>query len=334
MAYVGLKYSFDFIYDFSLFGHVFYIHFGFKWVLVLAFLLAFASASQDVVIDAYRVDYLSQHERPIGASITTFSYRLALLFSLSVLTLLVGSIGWNGAYYVAAFMMLLCFMHSLFLLRPIPVVSAPATMRDAIFKPLNEFLARSESVKVIVFILLYRISDNMATNMNMLFLKSYLHFSNFNIGAFSQPSTIAGIIVGTLIAGLFIPKLGLYRALLIFGCLQALSNVGYVIMAVIGKSIPLMVSCFFLEHLFSGMATIAFVAFLMGLCDSRFSATQYALFSAMMSLPKVILGPIAGEFQAHFGWVNFYLLSIALGFPSVLLLLNMKNKHFVSSMTV
>jgi MFS transporter, PAT family, beta-lactamase induction signal transducer AmpG len=334
IGYFGLENKFECVFKFSLFKHVFFIDFTFRWIILFACLLAFLSASQDVVIDAYRVDYLRQNERPSGASITTFSYRMALLVSLSGLSVLVSVVGWFGAYYVAAFVMFMCLLYTLFFLKPIVTESAPLSLQDAVVQPLKEFLSRKSVWAIIVFILLYRISDNMASIMTVPFLKSYLDFSVNQIGVYSQAPTILGIIIGSFVAGFLIPRMGLYKSLLVFGCLQALSNLSYIVLAVVGKSVPVMVVCFFVEHFFSGMATIAFVTFLMGFCDKRYSATQYSLFTALMSFPRDILGPFMGTFQASYGWIDLYILSIALGLPAIIILVRIGKSYTFSDVAI
>ena len=295
----------------------------------LNFLLAFFSASQDIVIDAYRVDFLLEHERPIGASVTQFSYRFGLLLAGSGMLIIEHFIGWSQAYYLAAMVMLLCLFYSVFLLPMIKIESSPQTLYQALTKPLTIFFSKSGAIKIIVFILLYKLSEYMVLSNNIYFLQTYIGFHPYELGAYSKPANIIGIVLGSVIAASLMRRWSLLRSLYVFGVLQMLSNSGYILLVWSGHNNTVLFTSFLVENIFNGMATIAFLTFLMGLCDRQVSATQYALYTALMALPRALLGPLFMQVERLIGWSDFYILSCLMGFPALIILYFLQRQGLV-----
>jgi len=291
---------------------------------VLALCLAFFSASQDVVVDGYRVDILDAKERGLGASAQLLGYRLGMLLAGSLAIVIAAQYGWRVSYCCMACLLLALFAYTFFL--PVsPVSKCRAEWgRFSLLLPYQAIFFRKNSVIIVAVVLMYKMSDNMVFNLNMVFLLRHMHFSLLEVGAISNVVSVIGMLLGGVVAGAAMYRLTLYRSLVIFGWLQLLSHLGYVWLALAGKSMSVMAVSFFLENFCGGMATVAFVAFLTSLCDKQFSASQYALWSVVMSLPRVVLGPVTAWLVSVIGWVDFYALSCLAGLPALYLIWYLK----------
>ena len=289
-------------------------------LIVYCFLLAFFSASQDVVINAYCVDFLLTHERPLGAAVSQFSYRVGLLLAGSGVLIVERFIGWSQAYFYASLIMLLCGCYSIFCLPRIVQDRSPQTIFDALTRPLVIFMKQPRAVLIILFVLLYKLSEYMVLSNNMYFLQVNLGFHPDEIGEYAKTANLSGVIVGSIIAASLMKRWSLIWSLFVFGVLQMLSNSGYVILAFFGHNNLTLFLSFFVENVLNGMATIAFLTFLMTLCDREVSATQYALFTALMVLPRALLGPLFMQIEQIMGWGNYFFMSCFAGAPALILL--------------
>ncbi len=298
------------------------------WLLGGAALtVAFLSASQDIVFDALRTDWLERDERGAGAAVSVLGYRIAMLISGAGALILADQwLGWQATYWLMAALMGVGMIATWFVVEPETKDGAPKTLEDAVVKPFAEFFTRQGAVALLLLVVLYKLGDAFAGNLTTTFLLRGPGFSLTEVGAINKGFGLAATIFGALAGGALMAKMRLYRALLVFGLLQAVTNLGFMLLAASGKSYALMVTVIGLENLCGGMGTAAYVALLMALCDRRFSATQYALLSALSAVGRVYVGPVAGYLVAGFGWQPFFFFSFLIALPGLALLVWMRNR--------
>lgn len=300
------------------------------WIALLALLLAFTSASQDIVFDAYRTDVAKPEQRGLAAALTVVGYRVAMLTSgAAALVLVAGSgfipaLGWKNTYLVMAGFMVLAALVTLWGPEPDAPAAAPRSLEDAVFLPLREFFSRPGAWVLLALVILYKLGDAFAGSLTTAFLLRGVGFPLDVVGYVNKGMGLAATIAGALFGGAIMVKLGLYRALMVFGVLQAVSNLGFMALAWAGPSYPMMVFAVGFENLTGGMGTAAFVALLMALCDRRFTATQYALISALAAFGRVYVGPAAGYAtdpkQLGLAWTTFFFLTFLIALPGLVLL--------------
>jgi len=289
---------------------------------ITALLIAFFSATQDIAFDAYRTDILEPQEMGAGAAVAVLGYRLALLVTGSLALILADRFSWQLIYLCLAGLMLLSLGFSWFAPEPVMRDRPPATLVAAVILPFQEFFQRqglSQGVLILFFIVFYKLGDALVNNMVTPFLLQ-TGFTQTDIGAISGGMGLVATIVGTLLGGAVLSRLGINRSLWIFGGLQAISNLAYFILAQLGQNYRGMVLAINLENFCGGLGTSVFVAFLMSLCDRRFSATQYALLSSLMAVSRDLLVAPAGNIATITGWPLFFLLSMVAALPGLLLL--------------
>ncbi|HQR53183.1 MAG TPA: MFS transporter [Burkholderiales bacterium] len=292
----------------------------------LALVLAFASASQDIVVDAYRTDVLRENERGLGAAVSVLGYRLALLVSGALALILSDHIGWRNTYWLMAALMVIGLLAAILGPEPEVQVRPPRTLGEAVVGPLKEFFGRPEAGVMLLLIVLYKLGDAFAGSLTTAFLIRGVGFTPTDVGAINKGLGLFATIIGALFGGGLMVRLGLYRALLLFGILQAVSNLAFMVLAWAGKSYPLMVVAVAVENIAGGMGTAAFVALLMALCDQRFSATQFALLSALAAIGRVFVGPPSGLLVDAVGWVWFFFCTFLVALPGLLLLWRLRQR--------
>ena len=295
------------------------------WLVAsIALLLTFTSATQDVVFDAYRTDVLRVKERGLGAAVSVTGYRIAMLVSGALALVLAGPLGWRLTYLLMAGLMMVGVMATLFGPEPEVVSRPPQSLKEAISGPLTEFFERPASWAFLALIILYKIGDAFAGSLTTAFLIRGPGFSIAEVGAINKGLGLLATIFGALYGGVMLARLGLYRSLMIFGILQAVSNLSFMVLAYAGKVYSIMVAAVAFENLAGGMGTAAFVAFLMALCDHRYTATQFALFSALASLGRIFVGPPSGYLSHEVGWVIFFFITFLTALPGLILLYKMR----------
>ena len=295
------------------------------WMLAfLAFLLTFFSASQDIAIDAYRTEVLHEPERGLGAAVSVTGYRLAMLVSGALALILSEYIGWRATYMIMALIMLVGVIATWLGPEPDNPGSPPTSMKEAVQGPFKEFFSRSGVWSLLGLIILYKMGDAFAGSLTTTFLIRGVNFSVGEVGAINKGMGLASTIIGALFGGVLMARLRLFKSLLIFGIFQAISNLSFMFLAIIGKNYPLMIFTIAFENLAGGMGTAAFVAFLMALCDNRFTATQFALLSALASLGRIFVGPVSGVLVDTLGWTTFFFSTFLFALPGLLLLFFMK----------
>lgn len=288
-------------------------------VAALALAIAFSSASQDIVIDAYRADVLHERELGAGAATTVVGYRLAMLTSGAIALIVSDYLPWHLIYLSMAGLMLANILFTLVAPEPAERVVPPKTLKDAVWEPLLTYFRRSGALEMLVFIMVYKLCDALAGAMTTPFLLE-VGFSRTDVGTVNKAFGLVSTVLGTLAGGSIIARIGINRSLWIFAFLQALSNFAFTALALVGKDYTVMVAAIGLENLFGGMGTAAFVAFMMRLCDKRFTATQYALLTSFMAVTRVLAGVPTGFMVNAMGWPWFFAVSILGALPGIMLL--------------
>ncbi len=286
---------------------------------LVAFLVAFCSASQDIVVDAYRTEILSESERGIGVGIYIMGYRIAMIVSGALALVLSDHLSWRSVYLTMASVFAVAMVVTWFAPEPEHRAPPPKSMAEAITLPLLDFFKRRGAIESLIFILLYKLGDVAVGSMTMPFMIS-MGFSRTEIGAVNKGMGLAATIVGSLSGGALMMRLGQYRALWVFGALAACSNLTFMLLAHTGKSYPVMISAIGIENFATGMGTAAFSAFLMSLCNMRFTASQYALLTSLMAISRVFIGSLTGWMAKSLGWELFFLTCSSMAIPGLLML--------------
>ena len=289
---------------------------------VLAILVAFLSATQDIAFDAYSTDVLRNEERAAGAAVKVLGYRLAMIVSGGLALVLADTVlGWGNTYMLMGGFMALCAVATLIAPEPEVSVAAPRTLAQAVVEPLVEFFNRPGAWALLLLIVLYKLGDAFAGALSTTFLIRGAGFSSAEVGAVNKIFGLAATIVGALAGGALMTRLGLYRSLLWFGLLQAVSNFGYWVLAVTPAHLYSMGLVVAVENLCGGLGTAAFVALLMALCNRSFSATQFALLSALSAVGRTYLaGPLTPVLVAWMGWPGFFVVTVFIALPGIWLL--------------
>ncbi len=292
---------------------------------ILAMLLAFLSASQDIAFDAFRTDSLFSNERGAGAAVSVLGYRLAMLVSGALALIMADRIGFEKTFFIMALLMIIGMISSLLSKEPYPNTQGPSSFHEAVYLPFRNFFQRGKiAIAFICLVILYKLGDAFAGSLTTTFLIRGPGFSLTEIGTINKTLGICLSIMGALLGGGILSKIGLYKSLLIFGILQAVSNLTFMILAYAGKSYWLFIFAVGFEQLSGGMGTAAFVALLMALCDHRYTATQFALLSAASAIGRVFVGPPSGYLVELLGWGPFFLITFFIALPGLFLLRALK----------
>ena len=351
-------------------------------IAALAVAVAFFSASQDIVFDAYRADLLEADERGAGAAVSVLGYRLAMLVSGGAALILADNwLGWPDTYRAIGVLMIVLALATVWcpsLGRPdgarsraraelagfavmvgsglvtwwlasrignrllgeapgrfavlgvdtlvlmmtglVAILAARRVGFPSFVAPWDAFFSRRHAIWLLALIVLYKLGDAFAGSLTTTFLLRGVGFTQTEVGSINKVLGLAATIIGALAGGAWLSNRSLYSSLMLFGVLQAVSNFGYWLLAVTPKSYLLMAAAVGFENLCGGLGTAAFVAFLMALTDSRFSAAQYALLSALAAVGRVYVGPASGVLVEQFGWPAFFTLTVVAALPGLVLL--------------
>ena len=289
-------------------------------VAVAAFFVTFFSASQDIVVDAYRREDLEDAELGLGSSLYIYGYRVGMLLSSGGGLILADHIPFSSVYLIMAASLIPGLLVTIFTPEPKAPQGRPETLAQAVFEPLVEYFSRDGSIVILIFILLYKIGDTMASAMTTPF---YLDtgFSMSEIGAVVKLFGFWATLAGTFTGGLVMLKIGINKSLWVFGVLQAVSTAGFAWLAVVGHNLPLLSGVIAFENFTSGMGTAAYVAYMAALTDRRFTATQYALLTSLMGVPRVMASAPTGVFAEYMGWEGFFIFCTAAALPGMALLI-------------
>ena len=289
---------------------------------LLAVLVAFLSATQDIAFDAYSTDVLRSEERAAGAAIKVLGYRLAMIVSGGMALVIADQwLGWHNTYFLMGGFMAVCAVATVLAPEPEVVAAPPRSLAIAVVEPLAEFFRRRGAATILLLIVLYKLGDAFAGALSTTFLLRGAGFTGTEVGAVNKVFGLAATIVGALAGGTIMARLGLYRSLMWFGVLQAVSNFGYWVLAVTPPHIYSMAGIVMLENLCGGLGTAAFVALLMALCRQEFSATQFALLSALSAVGRTYLaGPLTPPLVEWLGWSGFFVITVFIALPGLVLL--------------
>ncbi len=284
-------------------------------ITVCALAIVFFSATQDIAIDAYRADVSLPSERGLAAAAANLGYRSASWIAVAVALVIADHFGWRLAFLILAAAMALF---------AVATVRAPAShntyqprsLRESVVAPLRELLGTPSALTLLAVVLLFKVGDAFANKLFTPFMMD-VGFSKTEIAVIVKALFTASSLVGSVLGGILMVRLGLLRSMLAFGVLQAVSNLLYCALALAGKNWLIMVAAVTIEHLAAAMGGIALVALIMALCDVRYSAFQYALLSVLALLPRYSLGYPAGWVADHGGWYVYYVMSFVLAFPGL-----------------
>jgi PAT family beta-lactamase induction signal transducer AmpG len=288
----------------------------------LAVAVAFFSASQDVVLDAYRREILPDEELGMGNAIHVQAYRISSLVPGSLSLILADVLPWSSVFWITAAFMSVGVLMTLAVSEPESELPAPTGLRESLVAPFNEYYWRrgaSGLVLVLCFMFLYKIGDNMATALSVPFYLD-LGFTKTQIGLVAKHAALWPSIVGGLMGGLIMVRIGINRALWLFGVVQVVSILGFAVLASKGPVLWVLAAVIGFEYLGVGMGTAAFTAFIARETSRTFAATQFALFTALAAVPRTLANASTGIIVEQIGWFDFFLLCAVLAIPGMLLL--------------
>jgi PAT family beta-lactamase induction signal transducer AmpG len=290
-------------------------------VAICAIVVAFLSASQDIVIDAYRVELLDKDEQGAGAAATQIGYRVGMLASGAGALYLAQYFSWTAAYGVMAVLILLSMIVIVATREPhSPPAVRGAWLMTTVVAPFADFAKRRYWLLILIFVVLYKFGDALAGVMSGPFYIE-LGFEKSEIASVTKVFGVIASIVGVSLGGAAVYRWGLMRAVFICGALQMVSNLMYLVQLWAGHDLGMLAVTIAAENITGGMASAAFVAYLSSLCSPAFTATQYALLSALAAIARTLLASSGGFFADHLGWGSFFVLATACCVPGLALLL-------------
>ena len=301
------------------------------WAIAyLSAAVAFFSASQDIVLDAYRREILPDAELGLGNAVYVNAYRISSLIPGSLALILSDLLPWSSVFLVTALFMLPGIAMTLLAREPDLAQGTPKTLREAVVEPFREFIARSgwqNALFVLLFIFLYKLGDSMATALATPFYLD-MGFSRTDIGIIAKNAGLWASVVGGMLGGLWMVKIGINRGLWLFGAVQLFSILGFALLAWVHQPDRLLLAFVIaFEALGVGLGTAAFVAFIARATDPRYTATQFALFTSLAAVPRTVVNASTGWIVAETGWLNFFLLCTLLALPGMALLLRVAPWH-------
>ena len=291
-------------------------------IAFLASVIAFLSASQDIAVDAFRREILPDEELGLGSAVHVNAYKLAGLIPGALSLVLADRLPWATVFWVTAAFMLPGLLCSLAVKEPKVYGAPPKSLTEAVVLPFREFIARGgwrSACWVLGFIFLYKLGDSMAT---ALATKFYIDmgFSMTEIGVVSKTTSLWASVAGGILGGIWMVRLGVNRALWLFGVAQAVTILGFAWLAHAGANIPGLAAVIGLEAFGTGLGTTAFVAYIMRETDPRYTATQFALFTSLMAVPRTVVNSSVGYVVAQTGWESFFIICFVLSLPGMLML--------------
>jgi PAT family beta-lactamase induction signal transducer AmpG len=290
------------------------------WLLAMAaFLVTFFSASQDIVVDAYRREDLADEELGLGSALYVNGYRVGMLLAGGGGLILADFISFREVYLLMALSLSVGLVATLLAREPAVAEGTPKTLRDAVILPFVEYFSRPEAWVFLLFILFYKVGDTMAAAMTTPFYLD-IGFSMSEIGAVVKLFGFWATILGGLLGGVIMLRLGINRSLWIFGVLQAVSTAGFAVLVLVGHELAWLAAVIAFENLSGGMGTAAYVAFMASLTNRQFTATQYALLSSLMGIPRVVAAAPTGFMVESMGWGSFFICCALVAIPGLLLL--------------
>ena len=296
---------------------------GLTPLMVMAALTAFFSATQDMVVDAYRREHLEESELALGSTFYTYGYRIGMVVAGSG-TLIVADIwSWRAAFVLMGLCMGVGIMTTLFAPEPQETRTPPRSLKESVWGPFREFFHRDGAWLILSFVLLYKLGDTMASAITIPFYLE-MGFTKTEIGVVAKGAGLAATLLGMGLGGALVLRLGTWRSLWVFGILQGVSTAGFSLMAWYtahyGVSTTVLSGVIGFENLAAGMGTAAYMAYMAFQTDKRFTATQYALLTSLMSVPRTVLSSPSGFIVEAMGWIPFFLLCALVAVPGLVIL--------------
>ena len=291
-------------------------------IAIISTIIAFFSASQDVVIDAYRRELLLDRELGLGNAIHVNAYKIASLVPGSLSLVLADFFAWDFVFIVTALFMLPGIIMTLLVSEPKLKAAAPKTLKEAVIEPLKEFKNRkglNNALLILLFIFLYKIGDSMATALATPFYLD-LGFSMTEIGLIAKNAGLWPGILGGILGGIWMMKLGINKALWIFGFMQMFATLSFAWLAYVGDNNAVLAITVGLEFFAAGLGTTAFVAYIAKTTNPSYTATQFALFTSLASVPRTLTNASTGYLVEFFGWQTFFVFCFVIAIPGMLLL--------------
>jgi len=300
------------------------------WTIAyLATIVAFFSASQDIVLDAYRRELLIDNELGLGNAVHVNAYKIAGLIPGSLSLILADHMAWSGVFMITALFMLPGILMTLFVKEPALKAGAPRTLRAAVVEPFKEFIGRNglqSALLILAFIFLYKLGDSMATALATPFYLD-MGFSKTEIGLIAKNAGLWPSVIGGLLGGVWMFKLGINRALWLFGAVQMLAILGFAWLATVGHSLLWLAVVIGVEALGVGLGTAAFVAYIAQTTHPLYTATQFALFTSLAAVPRTFANAATGYMVENLGWFKFFILCFMLAIPGMLMLIKVAPWH-------
>ena len=291
-----------------------------KMMAVVAFCIAIFSASQDIVLDAFRREFLTDEELGLGTGIWMNAWRFGMFASTGTAFLLSDSIGYPNVHLVLSLMMGIGIITTLIVSEPDTGVAAPQTLQEAVIEPFREFFSRGGAWWVLIFILLYKIGDNMAGAMNIPFILK-MGFTKQEYFVIVKGIGMFALFGGAFLGGIVMIRLGIANSLWVFGILQAISTACFALLVVVGKNHVLLTGIVTFEFLATGLGQAAYASYMAVQTNKRFTATQYAMMTSLMAIPGTVAAAITGYMAEYLGWSGFYIVCALVALPGMLLLI-------------
>ena len=292
-------------------------------VAIISTSIAFFSASQDAVIDAYRRELLLDNELGLGTAIHVNAYRIAGLVPGSLALILADVFAWDLVFFITGLFMIPGIVLTILIKEPLLKVMPPKTVKQAVIEPFMEFISRKgikEAILILLFIFLYKIGDSMATALATPFYMD-LGFSMTEIGVIAKTVGFWASIIGGILGGILMIKIGINRALWIFGFMQMFATLSFAWLAISGYSPLILGITVGLEFFAAGLGTTAFIAYIAKTTNPKFTATQFALFTGLSAVPRTITNASTGYLVEFFGWHNFFIFCSFIAIPGMILLI-------------
>ena len=292
-------------------------------VAIISIAIAFFSASQDAVIDAYRRELLLDNELGLGTAIHVNAYRIAGLIPGSLALILADVFAWELVFFITGLFMIPGIILTILIKEPLLKVMPPKTIKEAVIEPFMEFINRKgikEAILILLFIFLYKIGDSMATALATPFYMD-LGFSMTEIGVIAKTVGFWASIIGGILGGILMIKIGINRALWIFGFMQMFATLSFAWLAISGYSPLILGITVGLEFFAAGLGTTAFIAYIAKTTNPKFTATQFALFTGLSAVPRTITNASTGYLVEFFGWHNFFIFCSFIAIPGMILLI-------------
>ncbi|MBX7230562.1 MAG: MFS transporter [Bdellovibrionales bacterium] len=297
------------------------------YIAVMALVVSFFSASQDIIIDAHRREYLKDSELGLGSALYMNAFRGANMASLALAFIGADHLGFSTTYLLLAAVILLGTVVVLFTKEPEVIATPPRSLKEAVVGPFQEFFHRPGAWLVLAFILLYKLGDNLAAALNVPFVR-LLGFEKTDYLVIVKGVGMASLFGGMFLGGILLMRISLYRALIYFGFLQMISIGGFALLSVVGKNTALLTFAVAFELFSAGLGTSAYSTFMALQTHTRFTATQYALMTSLMAVPGSVASAVTGYLASWFGWSGFYFFCMVAAVPGILLIRYVCPKDF------